>query len=195
LNVAVTARSVVKEVIMQVSPVIVSHPVQPVNVPVVVANRVTAVPELNVAVQFAVQTRPAGELVTVPVPFPANVIAMVGLVALPVSQTTLTVIVPETIAPCDEMPPSLLFLFTVAVTNPVPQSSPVAVKSPVELTVAIPGVFDTQVTWLVMSFVTGGWMKVPVATSCTFNPWSASTGVVDDPNVSVEGAIVMDTSC
>jgi hypothetical protein len=179
----------------QVSPGIESHPDQPPKVPVAFAVKVTGEPEVNAALQVWVQIRPGGVLVTVPVPVPMNVIVKVGLVALPVSQTTLTVIVPDTMAPVDEIPPSVLFFVMVAVTKPVPQSCPVAVSNPVELMVASPGVFETHVTWLLTSLLAGGWMYVPVATSCTFNPASAGTGVVDDPNVSIDGAIEMDVSC
>jgi hypothetical protein len=56
------------------------------------------------------------------------------------------------------MPPELLFVLTVAETRVAPQEFPVAVSKPVELTVNIWGVFDDQVTSLVMSFVTGGCM-------------------------------------
>ena len=37
-----------------------------------------------------------------------------------------------------------------------PQESPVALIRPVELTVTMSGVFEPQVTWSVMSLVTGG---------------------------------------
>ena len=43
-----------------------------------------------------------------------------------------------------------------AETSVLPQEPPVAVIVPVESTVTICGVFEFQVTWLVMSLVTGG---------------------------------------
>ena len=63
---------------------------------------------------------------------------------------------PVTIAPDEDIPPSLLFFFTVAEIIVPPHDCPVAVINPVELTVTISGVFEVQVTWSVMSFVTGG---------------------------------------
>lgn len=73
-------------------------------------------------------------------------------------QVTLAVIFPVTTAPFEANPPSVLFLVTVAEMSVLPQACPVAVIRPVELTVTICGVFDTHVTWLVMSLVAGGWM-------------------------------------
>lgn len=74
-----------------------------------------------------------------------------------VGQTTVTVIVPVTKAPLDDMSPTLWLVVTVAVTKPSPQASPVAVIRPVVAsTVAISGVFDFQTAWLVMSLLTGG---------------------------------------
>jgi len=46
----------------------------------------------------------------------------------------------------------------VADTKALPHVSPVAVRRPVAFTVTIWVVFEDQVTWLVMSFDTGGWM-------------------------------------
>jgi hypothetical protein len=73
-----------------------------------------------------------------------------------VGHTTLAVILPVTTAPAEDIPPSLLFFVTVAEMMVPPQASPVAVIKPVELTVTICGVFEDQVTWFVMSLVTGG---------------------------------------
>jgi hypothetical protein len=70
---------------------------------------------------------------------------------------TFAVIDPVTTAPEEDTVPAL-FVVTVAETMEPPQSTPVAVNKPVELTVAMPGVFDVHVTWLVISFVTGGWI-------------------------------------
>ncbi|HXY02847.1 MAG TPA: hypothetical protein VEI49_04675 [Terriglobales bacterium] len=65
---------------------------------------------------------------------------------LPVKQVTFAVIVPVTIAPEEEIPPVLLFVFTVAEIKVFPQAWPVAVINPVELTVTICGVFEVHVT-------------------------------------------------
>jgi len=46
----------------------------------------------------------------------------------------------------------------VAETRVFPQEKPVSVISPVEETVTMSGVFEFQVTWFVMSLVTGGWI-------------------------------------
>jgi len=54
--------------------------------------------------------------------------------------------VPVTIAPDDEIPPTLLLVFTVAEIIVPPQAKPVGVIKPVELTVTICGVFELQVT-------------------------------------------------
>ena len=63
---------------------------------------------------------------------------------------------PVTIAPDEDTPLPSLFVVAVADTKVPPQSMPVAVSSPVEVTVNICGVFDVQVTWLVISLVAGG---------------------------------------
>jgi hypothetical protein len=112
--------------------------------------------------QLFVQLRPAGELVTVPVPVPAKFTARIGPEA---KHTTFAVMLAVTIAPEDDRPPLLLFVFTVAETRVFPQASPVAVISPVELTLTTCGVFEVQMTWFVMSLVTGGWIYEPSALS------------------------------
>jgi hypothetical protein len=86
-------------------------------------------------------------------------------------------------------------VFAVAETSVPPHDSPVAVRKPVALTVNIPVVFDTQVTWSVMSLVTGGWIYVPRALNCTIGPASKATGVVEVPTVSTPGWISIDTNC
>jgi hypothetical protein len=78
---------------------------------------------------------------------------------------TFAVIFPVTTAPGEDNPPSVLFLVTVAEIRVFPHACPVAVIRPEELTVTICGVFDTHVTWLVISLVAGGWTKVPNALS------------------------------
>ena len=84
----------------------------------------------------------------------------------PVKQTTVAVMLPVTIAPVDETFPILLLVVTVAETRASPQASPAAVIRPVaELTVITSGVFEVQVTWFVMSLLTGGCMKDPIARS------------------------------
>ena len=105
------------------------------------------------------QLNPGGLLVTVPEPLPVNVKVNAGFPAPlpePVKQVTFPVIYPVTMAPEDEMPPVLLFVFTVAETSVAPQARPVTVKRPEASTVIIWGVLEFHVTLLVMSLVTGG---------------------------------------
>ena len=86
------------------------------------------------------QLNPEGLLETVPEPLPVNVNVNAGFPAPlpePVKQVTFPVINPVTIAPEDEMPPVLVFVFTVADTSVAPQASPVTVRSPEESTVII----------------------------------------------------------
>jgi hypothetical protein len=121
-----------------------------------VAVNVTGVPLVKLALHTVGQLMPPGELLTVPLPAPARATVRTGPEPPePVKQTTVAVILPVTMAP-EECTVPELFVVTVAETMELPQSTPVAVSRPVELTVAMPGVFDTHVTWLVMSFVTGG---------------------------------------
>ncbi len=131
-----------------------SQPVQPPNVPLGVAVNVTVVPFVKLPLQVVAQLRPKGELVMIPEPVPTKSTVRVG----PEGQTTIAVINPVTIAPDECRPPALVFVVTVAETRAPPQAKPVAARSPVELTVTISGVFEAQVTWSVMSLVTGGWM-------------------------------------
>jgi hypothetical protein len=63
---------------------------------------------------------------------------------------------PVTRAPFDEIPPELVLVVIVAEISVPPHASPVTVSNPVESTVIIGGVLDVHVTWLVISFVTGG---------------------------------------
>src|ERR1700739_3487772 len=77
-----------------------------------------------------------------------------------------------TTPPLEPIPPELVFVLTVAETSVPPQDRPVAVSNPVELTVIICVSFEAQVTSLVMSLVTGGWIYVPSARSCTCSPAS-----------------------
>ena len=143
-----------------------SHPVQLSNTdePVAVAVRVTGVP-LAYWVRHGVgleQLRPGGALATVPAPRPAKVRVRTGDPVPPplelVKQTTFAVMNPVTTAPDEESPPVLVFVVSVAETSVPPHDSPVAVSKPVASTVNICGVFELQVTWFVMSLVTGGWM-------------------------------------
>jgi hypothetical protein len=59
-------------------------------------------------------------------------------------------------APDEDTPEPSLFVLTVAEINVPPHVFPVAVAKPVELTVTICVSFDVQVTWSVISLVTGG---------------------------------------
>lgn len=105
------------------------------------------------------QLNPDGLLVTVPEPMPLKVNVNAGLpppLPEPVKQVTFPVIYPVTIAPEDEIPPLLVFVFTVAETSVAPQDWPVTVKSPEASTVIIWGVLEFHVTLSVMSLVTGG---------------------------------------
>ena len=133
-----------------------SHPDQPPNVelPLGTAVIATVVPDAKPALHVPAQLRPAGELVTVPEPAPAKSTVSVT----PEKHTTLAVIYPVTRAPVDEIFPGLLFVVTVAEMRALPHARPAAVNTPVELTVAMSGVFEAQVTMLVISFVTGGWI-------------------------------------
>lgn len=70
--------------------------------------------------------------------------------------TTLPVMNPVTNAPEEEIPPELLPVVIVAEIRLAPHASPVTVSTPDESTVIICGVLEVQVTWLVMSLVTGG---------------------------------------
>ena len=101
---------------------------------------------------------------------------------------------PVTIAPDEDTPLPSLFVVAVADTKVPPQAWPVADNRPPELTVNICGVFEVQVTWLVMSLVTGGWMYVPRALSCSWNPASAGTGILEAPTVSTVGWIWIEVS-
>jgi hypothetical protein len=165
--VAVTALAVVRSLMVHTSPVpsTVSHPPQPPNVPLATAVNVTVVPlakeELVQLTDELAQLSPAGELVTVPEPLPVKLMVRLGPVVpppllVPVKQITFPVMNPVTTAPVEEIPPALVLVVIVAETRVPPQESPVAVRSPVASTVIIWVSFDIQVTWFVMSFVTGG---------------------------------------
>ena len=71
-------------------------------------------------------------------------------------QTTLPVMYPVTSAPWEEIPPLLVFVVTVAAISVLPHDCPTTVNIPDESTVIICGSLDDHVTWVVMSFVTGG---------------------------------------
>jgi len=81
LNVAVTLRAAVIDVVQV--PVPVHAPLQPANVEPLAATavRVTEVPEAKFAVQVVPQLMPAGDDVTVPAPVPAFVTASEKVVA------------------------------------------------------------------------------------------------------------------
>lgn len=131
-----------------------SHPDQPPNddVPFGVAVRVTDVLKAKSCVkQEAAQLKPLGLLTTVPEPLPENANVNTGLLPPPPllepeKQTTFPVIYPVTMAPEDEIPPSLEFLFTVAETSVAPHVRPVTVTSPEASTVIICGVLEFHVT-------------------------------------------------
>jgi hypothetical protein len=166
LKVTVTVRFPVRVSVQGFVLVDESHPAQLPNTdePVGDAVSVTAVPLVNWVRHGngLAQLRPDGELVTVPAPFPAKVRVRTGEPVPPplelVKQTTFPVMYPVTSAPDEDKPPELVLVVSVAETSVPPHDSPVAVSKPVESTVNICGVFDVQVTWFVMSLVTGGWM-------------------------------------
>ena len=152
MNVAVTVVLFCNDKV-QTEALLVHPPDQPANVePTGVAVRVTEVPLGKLALQLPAelaQLSPTGELATVPVPVPAKSTVRIGPPPpppVPVKQTTFAVIVPVTIAPDEDRPPTLLFVVTVAETSEPPQKKPVAVNRPVELTVNICVSFEAQVT-------------------------------------------------
>jgi len=164
LKVTVILRSLVKVSTVQINPDsdTESQPSQPANLPSGAAVRVIVLPLGMVVlhdVAVLAQLRPRGELVMVPDPVPGKVTARFGPEsAAPVKHTTFAVMVAVMMAPDELRPPTLWFVCTVAVMRAFPQSMPVAVNTPAELTVAKSGVFEVQVTWSVMSLVTGGWI-------------------------------------
>jgi hypothetical protein len=101
-------------------------------------------------------------LVTVPVPLPRTLTVRIGDAPPPpplvlVKQTTLAVIELVTTAPEEDTPDPSAFVVTVAEIRVFgPQTTPVTLISPVELTVTSWLSLDAQVTWSVISLVTGG---------------------------------------
>jgi hypothetical protein len=165
LNVTVTVRFAVKftEHGFTLPPVSQFDQLPKVEVPAGVAVRVTVVPLANCAEQAFEQPNPDGTLVTVPVPAPEKLKLRIGAappppppLPVPVKHTTLPVMNPVTNAPEEEIPPELLPVVIVAEIRLAPHASPVTVSTPDESTVIICGVLEVQVTWLVMSLVTGG---------------------------------------
>jgi hypothetical protein len=91
LKVTVTVLFAVKLLMVQTCPCMASQPVQPPKVePFGVAVNVIGLPLGKLALQVVEQPRPAGTLVTVPAPVPANVTVRTGPVAL--KQMTFAVI-------------------------------------------------------------------------------------------------------
>jgi hypothetical protein len=98
------------------------------------------VPLAKLTLQVDAQMNPEGEKLTVPVPLPRNVTVNMGPAPppVPLKHTTLAVMLPVTMAPEELRFPALVFVCTVAeIMAPVPQTLPVAVSRPVELTVTI----------------------------------------------------------
>jgi fermentation-respiration switch protein FrsA (DUF1100 family) len=128
----------------------VSQPTQLPNndPPLGAAVSVTVLPLANWARHALAQLTPGGELVTVPDPFPRKVTVRAGdpALLLLVKQTTFAVMKPVTSAPDDDIPPELLFVFTVAEISAAPHAAPVTVITPAEFTVTICGVFEVHVT-------------------------------------------------
>jgi hypothetical protein len=139
-------------------------PDQPPNVEgaIGVAVRVTVVPAGKLSTQLiAVLAQVKVGLVTVPVPPPRKLTVRIGAAPPPplvlVKQTTLAVIEPVTTAPEEDTPDPSAFVVRVAEIRVFgPQTAPVTVISPVELTVTSWLSLDAQVTWSVISLVTGG---------------------------------------
>jgi hypothetical protein len=148
LKVAVTVTLLVRFSMVQVVPALMSHPVQPPKVPFGTAVNVTVVPVGKLPVQeepvLDEQPRPAGELDMVPEPVPAKSTVTVGPV--PVKQTTMANVDPVTTAPDDDTPDPSWFVVTLADTRVLPQSMPVAVSKPADVTVKTCGVLEAQVT-------------------------------------------------
>jgi hypothetical protein len=164
LKVIVTIRFAVKLFTVHCCPFTASQPPQLPNVDPAfgVAVTVTFVPLAKLRLQgFDVHVKFNGTVVMLPEPAPAKVTVRTGVPEpeppplLP-KQTTFAVMLPVTIAPDEDLPPALLFVVTVAVMREFPQAKPVAVIRPAELTVTTCGLLEAQVTWFVMSFVTGG---------------------------------------
>jgi hypothetical protein len=150
---------------VQVEPLAVLHPFQltEVDVPVGVPVKITPAPAVNVALhdEGVEQSIPAGELVTVPVPVPLKLTVKTGWGPAGVhprlaGPSTVTNMKPTTTFPF-LFPPSVK---TLAEMLAPPQSSP-AVRWPVLSTRATGVTSDAQITWLVMSLVSGGCMYVP----------------------------------
>lgn len=97
-------------------------PLQPPKVEggIGVAVRVRVVPTGKLSMQLTSvleQTKPEGELVTLPVPVPEKLTVKTGSpapVPVPVKQTTLAVILPVTTAPDEETPELSLLVVTLA---------------------------------------------------------------------------------
>ena len=129
-----------------------------------VAVRVMVVPLGKLSMQLTsvlAQLKPEVE-VTVPVPLPEKLTVKVGPappppLLVPSKQTTFAVMLPVTTAPDDDTPDPSALVVTVAETKVAPQTKPVAVSKPAGVMVNICGSLEAQVTWLVISFVTGGW--------------------------------------
>ena len=106
----VTIRLLVKLVIVQTVPALVSHPTQVAEVaePLGVAVSVIPVPLGKLLLHVVAQPRPGGLLATVPVPTISTV--RVGLPLPPdddPGQSTFAVMKPVTIAPEEDLPPAL----------------------------------------------------------------------------------------
>lgn len=189
MNVAVTVTLFIKFSMVHAVPALMVHPDHPPNVPLGTAVKVTVVPVGKLPVQeepgVAEQPRPAGELEIVPVPVPAKSIVTVGPV--PVKQTTLAVMLPLTTAPEADRPEASALVCRAAEMIEPPHALPVTVNKPLDVTVMACGKLDAQVTWFVISLVTGGWTYVPMAVSCACKPASCDTGMFAAPKVSVPG--------
>lgn len=175
----------------------VQPPDQPPNVEGAtgVAVRVTVVPTGKLSTQLiAVVAQLKVGLVTVPVPLPRKLTVRIGAAPPPppplvsVKQTTLAVMEPVTTAPEEDTPDPSAFVVSVAEIRVFgPQTTPVTVISPVELTVTSWLSLDAQVTLSVISLVTGGWRYEPNAVSWVVSPASSGTGILDAPKVTDPG--------
>src|SRR5579864_1075210 len=139
---AVTVTSESRVCIVHCGPCAMAQSVQFMNVCPLLGAAVSTIgplPTVKGRVQFdPEQTIFVGDTVTVPVfPGSMSMVKRALFPVAPVKHTTLTDIVPVTIAPDDDRPPALVFVLMEAETKPPPHAWPAAVREPVSVTAAI----------------------------------------------------------